>query len=75
MIFCICVYKCSASYTLIKDNISNDQSNAKALVARIFHKCFLQPSGEYEKAFLREEGGPRSSGRSPRDFELGYSPL
>jgi len=37
----------------------------------LFHDPFSSPIPLYQKAFLREEGGPRSGGRSPRVLEIG----
>ena len=46
------------------------KTNSKPLMENNPCKCFLLPSVEYEKAFLREEGGPRSGGRSLRKLKF-----
>ena len=56
---CICDHKCSASYALIKDYKTSDKSNAKALMASDFHKCFLLPSEKCSSPRVILSGGRR----------------
>ena len=48
-----------ASYALIKDYKTSDKSNAKALMASDFHKCFLLPSEKCSSPRVILSGGRR----------------